>query len=144
MAKRSRLKSKGRRDCGSFLALPHSLLRHPVVAALSPRATKLLLDVAVEYNGQNNGDLNAVLSRLKHRGWRSSSQLALAKRELLSVGLLVQTRQGGLNIPSLYALSWQKLDECAGKLEISEHAFDRLRFRSSSPHRERTGLSADR
>ena len=35
---------KGRRASGGFIALPHSVLRHPNYISLSPRAIKLLLD----------------------------------------------------------------------------------------------------
>jgi hypothetical protein len=112
-------------------------LKHPDFAMLSPRATKLLLDVAVEYNGKNNGDLNAVLSRLKNRGWNSSSQLSKAKVELLERGMIVETRQGGLIVgPSLYALSWLDLDDCGGKLDLNPAIFKRRSFRSASPYAE--------
>jgi hypothetical protein len=87
---RSRVKHKSRRDAGSFLLLPHAVMKHPDFAMLSPRATKLLLDIAVEYNGKNNGDLNAVLSRLKKRGWNSSSQLSKAKGELRERGMIIE------------------------------------------------------
>jgi hypothetical protein len=34
--------------------------------------------------------------------------------------LLVQTKAGGLNAgPHLYALTWQPIDECGGKLDIA-------------------------
>lgn len=133
---RSRAKLKSRKESGSFLLLPHSVLRHPDFANASPRAVKLLIDIAVEYRGKNNGDLNAVMSRLKERGWNSSSQLGKAKNELLERGLIIETRQGGLGIgPTLYALTWLDLNECGGKLDISLATHKRRSFNLPSPHK---------
>lgn len=133
---RSRAKHKSRREGGSFLSLPHSVMRHPDFANASPRAVKLLIDIAVEYDGKNNGDLNAVMSRLKKRGWNSTSQLGKAKKELLERRLIIETRQGGLGIgPTLYALTWLDLNECGGKLDISLAAYTRRSFSLPSPHK---------
>ena len=41
---------------------------------LSPRATKLLIDLLAQYRGYNNGDLCAPLSLMRERGWNSSDQ----------------------------------------------------------------------
>lgn len=80
-------------------------------------AIKMLCDVARQYNGRNNGDLCAALSVLTKSGWTSPQTVTLALRELRHYGLLLLTRQGGLPLPSLYALTWQPIDECSGKLD---------------------------
>jgi hypothetical protein len=113
------VKFKGRRTAGSFLALPHYILNHPDCANLTPRATKLLLDIATQYNGINNGDLCVAFSVMKKRGWKSKSLLQCAIKELLKSDLIRLTRQGGRKIPNLYAITWQSIDECNGKLDIS-------------------------
>jgi len=113
-----RLRSKGRSSTDSFVSLPHRLMDSRAFASLSPRATKLLLELAAQYRGMNNGDLSAPLSVLKKRGWNSSDQLAKAKKELIAKGLIIVSRQGGLNRCSLYALTWKPIDDCSGKLDV--------------------------
>jgi hypothetical protein len=114
-----RLRAKGRSTTGSFLSLPHALLNSTSFSSLSPRATKFLIDIAAQYKGTNNGDLCAPLSLMKKRGWNSSDQLFKAKDELIDRGLIMVSRQGGLNQCNLYAITWQPIDECKGKLDIA-------------------------
>jgi hypothetical protein len=102
-----------------FLNLHRGLLECPDFISLKGNSIKLLIDVAQQYNGFNNGDLCAALSVMKKRGWNSNQQLQKALKELLDKNLLMQTRQGGLNVgPSLYAITWQPIDDCNGKLDI--------------------------
>jgi len=67
-----RLQAKCRRVSGSFLSLPHNLLRHKNFKALKAKSVKLLIDLATQYNGRNNGDLCAPLSIMRERGWSSN------------------------------------------------------------------------
>ena len=113
-----RLRTKNRKSGSSYLGLPHYLVNHRNFQTLSPRATKLLIDIAVQYRGSNNGDLCAPMSLMRERGWRSSDQLFKARKELLDRGLIVTSRQGGLNKCSLFALTWLPIDECQRKLDI--------------------------
>ncbi len=117
---RAYAKSKGRAQTRRFLGIPHVYLEHENFSRLSPRATKLFIDIAMQYTGRNNGDLAATLSQLRLRGWRSAETLRLALDELVHYGWLIVTRPGALNrVCTLYALSFHSIDECAGKLEIS-------------------------
>ena len=111
-------KAKGRANSGSFVSLPHSVLKHPAFATLTPRGTKLLIDLATQYRGKNNGDLSMPLSQMRNRGWNSSDQLQKAKNELIERGFIAVSRQGGRNKCSLYAITWQPIDDCKGKLDI--------------------------
>jgi hypothetical protein len=95
------------------------MLQHPAFKTLSPRATKLFVDIGSAYRGYNNGDLAATLKMMKERGWNSSDQLAKAKNELLERGLITVTRQGGINLCTLYAVTCFPIDECGGKLDVS-------------------------
>jgi hypothetical protein len=113
-----RLHNKGRATTGSFVSLPHDLLSHDSFSTLRTRATKLLIDIAAQYRGGNNGDLCAPLSLMKKRGWNSSDQLFKAKDELVDRGLILVSRHGGMNKCNLYAITWQPIDECNGKLDI--------------------------
>lgn len=116
----SREKVKGRKSGHSFLRLIHPLLDHPNFYSLSPRAVKLLIDIASQYRGSNNGDLCATYSVMKKRGWSSNDQLQKGLKELLERGWLIQTRQGYRpRVASLYALTWEAINECSGKLEVN-------------------------
>ena len=116
--KRRRL--QGRRTGNSFLSIPHHVLDHENFRCLSPRATKLAIDIAAQYRGNNNGDLCATMSVMQSRGWTSSDQLAKAKKELLEKDVIWIARQGGYpKKASLYALTWIPIDDCKGKLDIN-------------------------
>jgi len=115
--KRRRL--TGRQTTPSFLRLPHHILDHPVFKTLSKRVTKLVIDIATQYRGHNNGDLAATLKMMKERGWNSRDQLEKAKKELIERDVILVARRGGRNKANLYALTWFPIDECNGKLDIA-------------------------
>jgi hypothetical protein len=102
----------------SFFGLPKAVLNHTNYLRLSAKAVKLLMDLGVQYNGFNNGDLCATWSMMQKRGWKSRSTLYDALQELLHYGLIMVSRQGGKHAASLYALTWNKIDECKSKLDI--------------------------
>ena len=97
--------------------LPHELLLSNAYISLSNKAVKCLLDISAQYRGKNNGDLSCTLKLMKKCGWNSNSQLISAKNEILEKGFIVLTRQGGRNQCNLYAITWQPIDECNGKLD---------------------------
>lgn len=115
-SKRERV--KGRKESGSFVAIPHDCLNHENFISLSANAVKLLLDLFSQYRGLNNGDLCLTWSMMKKRGWRSEWTLNKSKRELLHYGWIMLTRQGGRNRASLYGITWKSIDECNGKLDF--------------------------
>lgn len=105
-------KAKGRKKTASFVALPKYLINSPNYQDLRGNSIKLLTQIAEQYNGANNGDLQASFSIMKHKGWKSSETLNGALKELLDSGFLVKTRQGYFpNICSLYGLTWQRIDK---------------------------------
>ena len=107
-----------------FLHLHKALLNSPDFIALKGNSIKLLIDIASQYNGRNNGDLCAALAVMKKRGWNSNQQLQKSLREILDRNLVVQTKQGGLNMgPNLYAITWQPIDDCGGKLDVDSTRF---------------------
>jgi hypothetical protein len=104
---------KSRRIKGGFLMIPHEVLKSRAYRSLPPSAVKLLVDIAGQYNGRNNGDLAAYMKLMRPKGWHSTSTLHRAKQELLKAGLIEQTRQGGMNLgPNLYAVTWKPIDDC--------------------------------
>lgn len=118
MSRRSRQKHKGRSESGSYTAIPHALQDSPNWRMCGHPALRLLMDIARQYKGFNNGDLCASLSVLKRYGWTSNDTVGRALRELLHYGFIVLTRQGGLHAPNLYALTWKPIDDCGGKLDV--------------------------
>ena len=128
-----RRRIKGRQTTNPFLSLPHHVLRHETFKTLSTRATKLLVDIAAQYRGNNNGDLSATLSLMRDRGWNSSDQLDKAKKELVGKDVIRVARQGGLNKCNLYALTWFPIDECNGKLDIAPTTTAPVDWKKGSP-----------
>jgi hypothetical protein len=123
MGKRSAKYSKAQRVPGQYTAVPWIVLDSQAYVGLSASAKALLIDIARQYNGRNNGDLSVTLKLMKGRGWKSSDTLNRAKRELIDSGLLFETRKGGFpNKCSLYGITWWKLDP-SQKYDIDQRAF---------------------
>ena len=113
---KSYARAKGRRALSSFLALPHQVLRCPNYISLSLIARALLVDIANQYNGTNNGDLDAKWSTMTKRGWASKSTLSKHLEELTYYGFIIKVQQGGINVggkkrPNLFAITWQSIDK---------------------------------
>jgi hypothetical protein len=120
MRKRSSNKSKSVIYPG-FLHLHKPLLLCPDFQSLNAHSLKLLICIGSQYNGYNNGDLAATRKVLKKLGWFSTSNQLLTKclKELQDKNLIILTKQGGLHMgPNLFALMWQPIDECSGKLDV--------------------------
>ena len=117
-AKRRKAKDKYAMS-GGFGALPRRVWEHPDYQSLPGNAVKLLMDLACQYNGRNNGDLTAAYTVLKKRGWKSQDTITKAIQQLLDARLIVRTREGRFQNPGgrphLYAISWKAIDECPGK-----------------------------
>lgn len=112
-------KAKGRKDKGSFAMIPASVLLSPEFHGITGQAVRLLLALAAQYNGHNNGNLCAASSVAKLYGFRSGDTLARAITGLLEAGLIIRTRdglfQGAGSKCALYALAWKAIDACPGK-----------------------------
>ena len=120
----SRRKIKGRAEKGTFTLIPHAVMDNRDYVYLSYKSVKLLLDLAYQYRGKNNGDLTAAFSILRQRGWKREATIGAAIKELIAADLIIRTREGYFQNPksrcALYALTWQPIDDCKGKdLEIS-------------------------
>ena len=103
-------KNKNRKEKAPFALIPHCVLESHNYAKLSTSAVKLLLDLAYQYRGSNNGKLITSWYHLKKRGWRSPVTLHYAVDELMHYGFIVRTRVGGQNVLSLYAMTWKQVD----------------------------------
>ncbi len=105
-------RTNNRATTQTFAGIPHAVLRTRKYASLSGWAVKLLVDVVAQYTGRNNGDLTAAWAVMHPKGWRSKGTLHAACNELIRVGFIVLTRQGGKNRCSLFGITWQPIDEC--------------------------------
>jgi hypothetical protein len=76
------------------------------------------MDLTVQYNGKNNGDLCAAWRLMRMKGWRSKGTLSRAVKGLQESGFILLTRQGGRHKAALYAVTFRAIDECGGKLEV--------------------------
>jgi hypothetical protein len=128
-----REKAKNRTETGRFSQLPHAVLNSPDYIGLTYKSKALLVDLVYQYNGKNNGNLTAALGTLKARGWKRSATLTDAVKELMAANLIIRTREGKFQNPhsrcALYALGWQKIDECEGKdLDVGPTSMPPRRF----------------
>lgn len=115
--------NKAKRDGARFLALPHVVLDSPSYQALGYAARALLIDIARQYTGTNNGRLVACAKYLAPRCWNSNGTITRALVELRESGLLIQTRMGMKpNRAAWFALGWLSLDETNG-LDIDPRTY---------------------
>lgn len=110
-----RTRVDGGRDPGRFIGLPVSVLESAAYLGLSANARSLLLEVALQFHGDDNGRMLLSRVHMKRRGWRSSDMIDKGKRELLEAELIFETVKGHRpNKASWYAMTWRKLDKLAG------------------------------
>lgn len=103
------------RDSGRFVAIPHSVLNSAAYLNLSMHARALLIEIAKQHKGDNNGKLLVTKAVMRKRGWNSSSMLAKAKKALLDNNFIFETFKGHRpNKASWYAVTWYRLDEISG------------------------------
>lgn len=100
--------------------LPHDVTDSDAFKSLSAHAVKLLIDICQQYYGCNNGDFTVAWSYMRKRGWKSRDTLGRKLKELIDAGFIEQTRQGGKHQCNLYAMTWEAIDECKGKLDVKE------------------------
>lgn len=101
------------------LSLPKALMAQTDFRELSPSALKVLMVLGYQFNGRNNGDLAATHTMMETWGGMAKATLAGALRELQDRNLIVRTRQHNRSRdgakPTLYAFTWEPIDECTGK-----------------------------
>lgn len=135
---RAKHKRSGR-DGVRFLALPHTVMDSPAFLELSAPAVRLLLDIARQFDGRNNGRLVACMSAMQSRGWTSNDTLQCARRELEAAGLLVMTRKGARpNKAAWFALTWTGLDHSSEMDEISPAIYPRGAYVTTKAEAVRT------
>jgi hypothetical protein len=93
----------------------------------------LLIDIARQYSGANNGKLVACMRYLATRGWTSNDTILRARRELEAARFLVQTRMGARpNKAAWFAATWWGLDWLP-EMEIAKNDFERGAYCKNDP-----------
>ncbi|MEA3276000.1 MAG: hypothetical protein U9Q81_12050 [Pseudomonadota bacterium] len=118
-----------------YLALPEFLFRpdpdfdgRAGIDVLSKSALRTLWLLLSQYRGRNNGDFTIAPATCANYGMsRTTARRGIA--ELAYLGLVAETRRGGLNRPSLFGVTWLGLDDDAA------HKFDEGIEASSVPLR---------
>ncbi|MDO8341316.1 MAG: hypothetical protein Q7T59_05060 [Candidatus Woesebacteria bacterium] len=107
----------------SYTPLVHAVLDSVALMGASHTARSLLLELMRQHTGGNNGHLHLAQGWLRKRGWKSGDTIQRAKLELIKRNLIVQTKQGGLNIgPCRFALTWLPITNFVGlELRASEY-----------------------
>ncbi len=95
------------RDC---IFLPREMLDSPEWDSLTAHEMKMVMHMACDYTGDNNGSISCTWSRMSKRGWRSRQTLDNVIAGLLEKGFIVRTRRGARRVCSLYALTWEPID----------------------------------
>lgn len=129
---------------GSFAALPHGVMDSNAFQGAGHPARSLLYELIRQLSGRNNGHLQLTSPWLKKRGWNSADVVQRAKGELIERGLIVLTRQGGLNTgPCLYGVSWLQISNFVG-LDLSPQSYrpGQWQLMDKSPLIEKRGLSS--
>lgn len=111
-----------KRGNGRFVSIRAEVLLSQAWARTSSSGIRLIMDLAAQYRGNNNGDLCAALSTMEKCGWKSIHTLLKARKELEERRWVIVTRRGtqggnGRGIPTLYALTFWGIDECNQKLD---------------------------
>jgi 5-carboxymethyl-2-hydroxymuconate isomerase len=100
---------------GLYSAIPHAVLDSVAFKGASYPAKALIFDLMRQHDGKNNGHLHLSFSWLAGRCWKSRDVIQRARAELLKRNLVIQTRQGGLNMgASRYAVTWLAISNFAG------------------------------
>jgi hypothetical protein len=103
-----------------YALIPDEVLVSPALTTLPHYCGVLLTAIAAQYRGTNGGDLAMTGSIARRYGIKSRKQLVDGLKMLMEHGLIQKTRQGGKRPlgPCLYALTWQRIDACGGKLDV--------------------------
>lgn len=114
------------------MALPCVVLDCPNYLSLSHPARSLLLEIARQYNRDNNGRLLASRAHLLDRGWTSNDTITRALKELVAAKLIHQTVMGHRpNKASWYAVTWRTLDRHPGYDHGAVESFERGAYKNT-------------
>jgi len=105
-------------DGGMAFVIPVTLLKHTNWIRLGPHSIKLIMDLARQYSGMNNGYLCPAWEAMKKCGWRSRETLYIAIQEAEHYGVIQKTLQGGRNRANRYAFTWWPINDLNGLFSL--------------------------
>src|SRR5690606_29953608 len=100
-------------ETGPFAMLPDEVLRSDACRTLPHPAYRVLVMVAAQYYGQNNGSLTLTRRTAAEYGVGNPHTLDASFRELEARGLIQRTRPGSRLPPraAMYAISWRPIND---------------------------------
>ena len=113
----------------SYVPFHRHIFNDPLIYQLTAHERLLLDQLYMQYNGKNNGDFSCAWSVMKKKGWNSKTTLFKAKQGLLTKGWIEETRKGYTGVCSLYAVTFLKIDDCNGKLDIKTTNVPSMKYR---------------
>lgn len=110
-----RVRATGKGAGERFAALPVSVLTSPAVATLSAATRWVLVALAAQFTGRNNGALSLPAAAAAKFGITSRDTLYSGLARLCERGLAIQTDPGSYQPPrpARYAVTWRPLDDTA-------------------------------
>lgn len=100
---------------GGYSAIPWAVLDSEAFKGATDRARALLFPLMRQHNGENNGHLHLAKKWLYEHGFTNDESNRKAKKELIERGLIIHTKQGGLNMGAdKYALTWYAITNYIG------------------------------
>lgn len=107
--------TKKRPKAHPYAAIEHRVIDSPAFADLSSSAVRLLVVMARQLNGKNNGQLQATYSYVSKLGINSEHTLKDALAQLVSHGFVYRTRSHGANRTwARYAVTWLPIQDKTG------------------------------
>jgi hypothetical protein len=102
------------------------VLFSPAVVDLDHATFRLLVLLAAEFTGSNNGALGLTRQQARERGVRSADAHSRGLAELEKRGLIVMTAQAARNPsrPTQYALTWRPLNDTKHTSATRTPSFD--------------------
>ena len=99
----------------NFASVPRYVIDTPAFKSLRGNSVNLLVLLASQYKGNNNGDLIITHSFYKDH-FKSSQTMYAARDELEQKGFIATNAYGGMSfggfkVPSLYALTWLPVND---------------------------------
>jgi len=121
---------------GGICQIPKRVLLSKDYRSLNNASVRVLMALACQYTGANNGDLSATKAEMSKHDIRSEDTINRAIKELIEHGLIVKTRNGyagvdGRRMCSLYALTWMRVDNLEPIIRGTKQA---LRLDFSKPY----------
>jgi hypothetical protein len=102
-----------------FAQIPDEVLTADAFKTLPNYAVRVLVAIAAQYRGNNNGDLAMTWNIGQSYGITSKEALVASLADLQRRGLIQKTKQGGKRPlgPTLYGITWQPISDLKGKIE---------------------------